>query len=92
MAPLRERGERRKPTQLRPLPRDIVVYIPNFRIEGKIEFLEQSRFSDFLNGEQNDFVLVREASIYAADTGRLQETLPELQVNKEVIVMAFLVP
>ncbi len=93
MTAARERGQAdgRRLAQLRPRTRRIVVHIPNFRIEGKIEFLEQSRFTDFLNAEQYDFVLLRDAQVVAADSGRVHQSLPELQVNKDVITMAYLV-
>lgn len=79
-----------RPTVLRPKERRIVVHIPRFIIRGRIEFLEQSRFSDFLNGEQSDFILLRGASVFAAESGKLQQSLDELQINKEAITLAYL--
>jgi hypothetical protein len=75
--------------ELKSVTRTMIIHIPQFVITGKVSFLAGSRFTDFLNSDIHEFILLKDSSIYSIATGKLEKDVKELQVNKEIIQMCY---
>lgn len=70
--------------------KEVVIYLPNCKVEGWIEFPEGAHLSDFVILNPKKFVIVIDATISAI---RAHETwkyrVEKININKEYIINIF---
>lgn len=68
---------------------EVIIFTPQYRIEGKIHILPGGRITDFVNADSTYFIAVTQAKIYSS-TPREEEPLYEkdfLALNKEYVIV-----
>jgi hypothetical protein len=63
----------------------VVVYMDDWRIEGDLHVLADSRLTDALNARMKDFLAVTDAKIFDARTGELLKTVSWVDINRASI-------
>jgi hypothetical protein len=63
----------------------VVIFIGDWRIEGDLHILSQSRLTDALNSRTKEFLAVTDATIFEAATGKKISTTGFLDVNRASI-------
>ena len=63
----------------------VVVYVDDWRIEGDLHVLADSRLTDALNARMKDFLAITDAKIYDSHTGELQTTASFIDINRNSI-------
>jgi hypothetical protein len=63
----------------------VVVYVDDWRIEGDLHVLADSRLTDALNARMKDFLAITDAKIFDARTGDLQTTASFIDINRNSI-------
>ena len=66
-----------------------VIHIERFRLEGKVHIHPRTRFSDFLNVQHQEFVLMTDVQVFREDTGERVEELPFVGVGRGAIHMIY---
>lgn len=68
---------------------EVVIFTPQYRIEGKIHVPPGGRITDFVNIAQTNFIAVTSASIYRAIQEREEPLYKKdfLALNKEYIII-----
>lgn len=69
--------------------REAVVIVPEFRIEATVYLHPASRFSDFLNAQNREFLPMTKAHIYSRKTQDLLGTLEFAVVNRKEILLMY---
>ena len=67
----------------------VVLYIGEWRVEGDLHVLVESRLTDALNARLRDFLALTDATIYHAVTGEKIAERPFLDVNREGITIIY---
>lgn len=68
---------------------EVIIFTPQYRIEGRIHILPGGRITDFVNAAHADFIAVTRAKIYSS-TSREEKPLYEkdfLALNKEYVII-----
>ena len=66
-----------------------VVRIEGYRIEGICHIVPRQRFSDFLNSQKVEFVIMTDAKWYKEGTNELVDTVPFVGINKTSIITIY---
>ena len=67
----------------------VVLVVDQWRIEGLMHVLSQSRLTDALNSKSKDFLAVTEAKVYDVMTNKLLFQAEWLDVNRMSISVIF---
>jgi len=69
---------------------DVIIFTQQHRIEGKAYLLPGGRFTDFMNAPTGlGFIPITDAKIYSLAEDKLLYTVDFLNVNKNLVVLAF---
>ena len=69
----------------------VVVFIGEWRIEGDLHVLAESRLTDALNAKTKEFLAITDAKIYDAKSGVLSHESKFIDVNRAQVSMIFAV-
>jgi hypothetical protein len=69
----------------------VVVYVDDWRVEGELHVLSESRLTDALNARLKDFLAITNATIYDAKTGERLVTTRFLDINRTSISIVYTV-
>jgi len=70
---------------------NVVMWVSDWRIEGDLHVLAESRLTDALNSRSKDFLAVTDATIYDARTGAELSRTKFLDVNRTSISVVYIV-
>jgi hypothetical protein len=68
----------------------VVVYVDDWRVEGDLHILSDSRLTDALNARMKDFLAITDATIFDAKSG--EELVPKtkfLDINRTSISIIY---
>ena len=69
---------------------DVIVFTQQHRIEGKAHLFPGGRLTDFMNAPAGfGFIPITDAKIYSLATGKLLYNVDLLNINKNLVVLAF---
>ncbi|MDO9174824.1 MAG: hypothetical protein Q7V62_08460 [Actinomycetota bacterium] len=63
----------------------VVVYVDDWRVEGDLHVLSDSRLTDALNARMKDFLAITDATIYDARSGEKLVDTKFLDINRTSI-------
>jgi hypothetical protein len=63
----------------------VVVYVDEWRVEGDLHVLSDSRLTDALNARMKDFLAITDATIYDARSGEKLVDTKFLDINRTSI-------
>jgi Family of unknown function (DUF6812) len=66
---------------------NVVMWVGDWRIEGDLHVLQESRLTDALNSRSKDFLAVTDATIFDARTGEELKKTSFLDVNRTAITV-----
>jgi hypothetical protein len=69
----------------------VVIYVGEWRVEGDIHILAESRLTDALNSRNKDFLAVTDAVIYEAKTDDVVARTSFLDINRTTISIIYTV-
>lgn len=70
----------------------VVVYVDDWRVEGDLHILSDSRLTDALNARMKDFLAITDATIFDAKTGEELVTRTKfLDINRTSISIIYTV-
>jgi Family of unknown function (DUF6812) len=69
----------------------VVVYVDDWRVEGDLHVLSESRLTDALNARLKDFLAITDATIYDAKSGEELVTTRFLDINRASISIIYTV-
>jgi hypothetical protein len=68
----------------------VVVYVDDWRVEGDLHILSDSRLTDALNARMKDFLAITDATIFDAKTGEeLVSKTKFLDINRTSISIIY---
>jgi hypothetical protein len=68
----------------------VVVYVDEWRVEGDLHILADSRLTDALNARTKDFLAITDATIYDARTGEQLVTRTKfIDINRTSISVIY---
>jgi hypothetical protein len=67
----------------------VVVYVDDWRVEGDLHVLSESRLTDALNARMKDFLAITDATIYDARSGETLVKTKFLDVNRTSISIIY---
>jgi hypothetical protein len=69
---------------------DVIIFTQQHRIEGKAHLSSGGRFTDFMNAPTRlGFIPITDAKIYSLATDKLLYSIDLLNINKNLVVLAF---
>lgn len=69
----------------------VVIYLDEWRVEGDLHVLSESRLTDSLNAKMKDFLAVTDAVIYDARTNEKLVTTRFVDINRASISIIYTV-
>jgi hypothetical protein len=67
----------------------VVVYVDDWRVEGDLHVLSDSRLTDALNARMKDFLAITDATIYDARSGEKLVDTKFLDINRTSISIIY---
>jgi hypothetical protein len=67
----------------------VVVYVDEWRVEGDLHVLSDSRLTDALNARMKDFLAITDATIYDARSGEKLVDTKFLDINRTSISIIY---
>ena len=67
----------------------VVVYVNDWRVEGDMHILTESRLTDSLNAKTKDFLAITDATIYDARSGEKLVETKFLDINRASISIVY---